>query len=373
MKKLTSYLAVFAMAIMAVLAVKPAEVKAATTYQDVKVYEVSEMTDFDRQIGLSWRAELNLDTEAGKGSDTLYGKFTLSKDSIVRIKYIIKDQEDEWTKDYWNLYSNEAMISPVIEKGGNDRVLTLKEGTYYIEYKSEIYYGTKSEHAGVFSIGAVACDNAVSVEQTVSADRKKMTIKVRPNYMSFEEVNDIRWAEGKDANNISTEADAQGCFDVDKNGWYSVKIHVGGYLGNAHDYTFNIEVKGIGPGAKKGVTYTVNNVKYKVVKAGFDGTGTVMVTGMKKAKSSLTIPNKVNIGNHDYQVVKINKNAFKKQYKLKKITIKATGIKSIGKNAFKSINSKATLTVPKKSYSQYKKMLTKKTGFVKKTMKIKKK
>ena len=58
---------------------------------------------------------------------------------------------------------------------------------------------------------------------------------------------------------------------------------------------------------------------------------------------------------------------------MKKITIKATGIQSIGKDAFKSINPKATFSVPKKSYSKYKKMLTKKTGFVKKTMKIKKK
>lgn len=58
---------------------------------------------------------------------------------------------------------------------------------------------------------------------------------------------------------------------------------------------------------------------------------------------------------------------------MKKIAIKATGIQSIGKDAFKSINPKATFNVPKKSYSKYKKMLTKKTGFVKKTMKIKKK
>ena len=71
-------------------------------------------------------------------------------------------------------------------------------------------------------------------------------------------------------------------------------------------------------------------------------------------------------------VVGISKNAFKGKKKISKITIKSKTITSIGKNAFKKINTKAEIVVPKASYKTYKKMLNKKAG-VTKTMKIKKK
>ena len=56
---------------------------------------------------------------------------------------------------------------------------------------------------------------------------------------------------------------------------------------------------------------------------------------------------------------------------MKKVTIKAAKLKSIGKNAFKGIYKKATFKVPKKQLKKYKKLIQKKkTGF-KKTMKVK--
>ena len=381
LKRAVGCLAVFAMAVMAMAAAKATDAQAATTFEDAKVFELTEMTDFDRQVGLSWEHTWSLDKTTDTKEQKCYGKFTLTKDSIVRIKYFIKDRKSFATKDCFRLYANEAMAAQILENGisydAGDDFIELDEGTYYFEYTSALYMSGSSNHTTKIMIGAIPKDNPVWVEQTASADRKKMTIKVTPKYAAASDISMIRWTEGKDGkiNTISPKADSERCFTVDKNGWYTVCINVDSTVAwnKEHVYTFNVEVKGIGPGAKKGVTYTVNNVKYKVVKAGFDGKGTVMVTGMKKAKSSVTIPKKVTIGNHDYQIVKINKNAFKKQYKLKKITIKATGIKSIGKDAFKSIHPKATFTVPKKCYGQYKKLLTKKTGFVKKTMKIKKK
>lgn len=381
MKKLTSYLAVFAMAIMAVVMVKSTDAQAATTFEDAKVYEMSEMTDFDRQIGLSWELNFNLDKNQDVKEQKRYAKFTLTKDSIVRIKSFISDRKAFATKDCLRLYANEAMAAPLVENGisydAGDDFIELDAGTYYMEYSSQLYMSGTSEHTCKILIGAIPQENPVLVEQIASADRKKMTIKVTPKYAAASEISMIRWTEGKDGkiNTISPKADAERCFTVEKNGWYTVCINVDSTVAWNRElvYTFNVEVKGIGPGAKKGVTYTVKNVKYKVVKTGFDGTGTVMVTGVKKAKASVTIPEKVNIGNHDYQVVKINNKAFNKQSKIKTITIKATGITSIGKNAFKGINPKATINVPKKCYSKYKKMLTPKTGFVKKTMKIKKK
>lgn len=381
MKRALSYLAAFAMALMAVSAVRTADVQAAQNFEEAKVFELTEMTDFDRQVGLSWEHTWSLDKNTGTNQQKCYGKFTLTKDSIVRIKIFVNDRKAFAANDCFRLYANEAMAAQILENGisydAGDDFIELDEGTYYFEYTSALYMSGSSNHTTKIMIGAIPKDNPVWVEQTASADRKKMTIKVTPKYAGAAEVSRVRWAEGKDAtiNTISAKADSERCFVVDKNGWYTVCVNVDSTVAwnSEIEYTFNVEVKGIGPGAKKGVTYTVKNVKYKLVKAGFDGTGTVMVTGMKKSKTSVTIPNKVTIGNHDYQVVKIANKAFNKQYKLKKITIKATGIKSIGKNAFKSINPKATITVPKSCYRQYKKMLTKKTGFVKKTMKIKKK
>ncbi len=42
---------------------------------------------------------------------------------------------------------------------------------------------------------------------------------------------------------------------------------------------------------------------------------------------------------------------------LNKITIKATGLKSAGKNALKGISKKAVITVPKKKLKAYKNIL----------------
>lgn len=68
---------------------------------------------------------------------------------------------------------------------------------------------------------------------------------------------------------------------------------------------------------------------------------------------------------------KIGKEAFYNCKKLKKITIKSSSIKSVGKNAIKNIDKKAAIKVPKKQLSKYKGLSKSKTGY-KKTMKIKK-
>ncbi len=123
--------------------------------------------------------------------------------------------------------------------------------------------------------------------------------------------------------------------------------------------------------ALKGITYTKGNLKYKVVTDYINGKGTVMVTGMKKNASSVTIPKTVKLESYNYKVVKIEKNAFKNKKKLKKITIKSTYLTSVGKNAIKGIDKKATIKVPKSKLPAYKKLFKASTGY-KKTMKIKK-
>ena len=148
------------------------------------------------------------------------------------------------------------------------------------------------------------------------------------------------------------------------------------------------------PGLSIGTVTSYNNICYKV-----DSEDTVSVQGYDNKKvSSITIPNKVSFNNKEYKVVSINKQSFANNKKLKKITIganvtsiklkaffgcknlktiviKSKNIKSIGSKAFKGINKKATIYVPKylkkKELSKYKKML-KKAG-IPKSVKIKKK
>ena len=75
------------------------------------------------------------------------------------------------------------------------------------------------------------------------------------------------------------------------------------------------------------------------------------------------------------KVTMIGKNAFKGNKKLKIIIIKSKKVKKIGKGAFKNINKKATIYVPKslskKQFAKYKKMF--KNAGIPKSVKIKKK
>ena len=56
----------------------------------------------------------------------------------------------------------------------------------------------------------------------------------------------------------------------------------------------------------------------------------------------------------------IGKKAFYNCKKLKKIVVKTSTLKKVGANAFKGINAKATIRVPKKKLAAYKKLLKEK-------------
>lgn len=132
---------------------------------------------------------------------------------------------------------------------------------------------------------------------------------------------------------------------------------------------------------KKGNTVATPNSKdtYKVTKAATQN-GTVEFSKVDKAKSSITIPDTITVDGITYKVTSISKNAFKNNKKLKKvtvgknittiganafygcrnlktITIKSTNLKTVSKNAFKGINSKAKIKVPKSKLTKYKKLL----------------
>ncbi|MCM1498226.1 MAG: leucine-rich repeat domain-containing protein [Clostridium sp.] len=379
MKGKRKYLAAVLLVLLSVMVLWPAKVNAETVFEEVPVYVTGDMRDYDQVIGLSWNLQWNLNRDAGVSEQCRYGKFTLEKDSFVRIKMSTVDSSAFASDEYFRLYGNESMAVPITDNtvslGSGDDYLLLKAGTYYMQCGSKLNLSSVSSHSTKIMIGAVAEAEGVVVEQTVSADRKSVALTVTQKFAT--KLGKAKWCEGKVTGMVyqGEEMDTVNpSFTVTKNGWYTV------YLKSESSVAFNedveyyayIQVTGIGEGAKKGVTYKSGNLKYKLVKEGFDGTGTVMVTGMVKQKTSVTIPETVSLAGQSYQVVKINSKAFYKKSKVKKVTIQSKLITSIGKNAFKGIHKKAVFKVPKAQYKAYKKLLTAKTGFVKKTMKVKK-
>lgn len=376
-KQLKKYFVTVMFILLSVAMLRPIKAEAAA-FEDIPVYMVDDMRDYDRNIGLSWKLDWSLNSKAGVAEQCRYAKFSLEKDSIVRIKMSTENKKAYATNEYFRLYGNETMGVPMADNdigyGKGDDYFHLKAGTYYIQCGSKVYMSGISNHTTKIMIGAVPEDKAVEVKHTASADRTKMTVTVNQKFAT--ELRGATWCEGKYTSmpSKSWSLDAANSFTVTKNGWYTVRLQskttVAWDKEIAH-YVY-INVTGIGEGAKKGITYTSNNLQYKLVKKGFDGKGTVMVTGIVKAKSSVTIPKTVTIQGVNYKVVKINSKAFYKKSKIRKVTIQSTYLTSIGKDAFKGINKKAVFKVPKNKYRAYKKMLTSKTGFVKKTMKLKK-
>ncbi len=146
-------------------------------------------------------------------------------------------------------------------------------------------------------------------------------------------------------------------------------------------------------GYEKDMIFTKGNHTY-TVKTINGNSGTVIYEGMVGKKKNVSIPKTVKVDGITFKVVeiatkafkgnkkltsvtipvgvtKIGKEAFSGCKKLKKITIKSTKLKSVGSNAIKNINKKATIKVPKSQLKKYKKLFKSKTGY-KKTMKIKK-
>lgn len=136
------------------------------------------------------------------------------------------------------------------------------------------------------------------------------------------------------------------------------------------DMTFQAQPE---PGQKlpaKGSTYKKNNLKFKVTVSS-KTKGTVSVTGpVKKTLKKIAVPETVKINGYTFKVTAIEGKAFASNKKLKTITI-GKNVKKIGKNAFLGIHKKAVFKTSKAKVKALKKMLTAKTGFKKKTMKVK--
>ncbi|MDD6614490.1 MAG: NPCBM/NEW2 domain-containing protein [Lachnospiraceae bacterium] len=125
-------------------------------------------------------------------------------------------------------------------------------------------------------------------------------------------------------------------------------------------------------------TYSSGNLEYKITSA---GKKTVQVTGMVKATTSVSIPSTIKIYGTVYKVTAVANKAFYKETKLKsvtigasvqtigtnafagcknlsKITVKTTGLKSVGSNALKTVRKNAQIVIPRKYAAKYQKLFT---------------
>lgn len=133
-----------------------------------------------------------------------------------------------------------------------------------------------------------------------------------------------------------------------------------------------------------GTVIRTKNAIYRVTAVGAKGNTAALVKPLKKTNRTFVVPATIKSedGKFTFKVTAISKNAFKKNTKLKKVTIgknvskiganafsgckklkniKITSTqltkKSVGKNAFKGINKKAVIKVPKKKLKAYKNIL----------------
>ncbi len=282
-------------------------------------------------------------------------------------------------------------------------------GTYIVYYKVTSADGNYNEITGSATV------TINKANQTVSASASAPSIEVGSTATIT--------ASGKgtitySSNNTSVATvSSKGVVTGKAAGTATITVKAAGN-DNYNSGSATVSIKVTEPALKKGSSYTVGDLKYKITDLPASGTGTVTVTKPVKASiKTATIPAKVTIEGRSFKVTKVAASAFKdctkltsatvgknvttigKQAfsgctkmtqitmkagvtkiakkafynckKLKTITIKSKKLKTVGNKAITGINKKATIKVPSGKKTAYKKLFTSATGF-KKTMKIKK-
>lgn len=384
------YVVTLLLALISVFVLNPITAEAATpNFEEIPITVVDDMRGYDTKVNLScqyeWGKNPVKEANANIYGETAYGKFTLKEDSIVRVKMYVTGTTWITTGRFFKIYGNNTMAVPLMEQDlstsyAGDQYIELKAGTYYTECGWKRGDPSIDYHTTKVMIGAIPVRKAIEVNQVVDTKKKKITLTATQKFADPCNVT-AKWCKGKvsgmpyNATKVDVVDDTV-VIKLDKKakGWYTVEFVSDSTVLWGRDITkqAHVYVTGIKKAATKGKTYTKDNVKYKITKNDSKkATGTVTVMGMKSHKSSVTIPKTVKIYDYTYTVNKIEKKAFYKKNKLKKVTIKATGITSFGKDSFKGIYKKATIYVPKSKYKTYSSKL-KKVG-VKSPMKIKKK
>ena len=133
------------------------------------------------------------------------------------------------------------------------------------------------------------------------------------------------------------------------------------------------------PIPKQGVTYTVGSSKYKITRSAASGGRAAYMRRIKKTYKTSSVPANARINGYTFKVTSVADKAFRKNKKLKKVTIgtnvtkigkqafygdkklktiviKSKKINKCGKAAFKGINKKAIIKVPKSKLKKYRKL-----------------
>ncbi len=209
---------------------------AAVNFEKLPVTVLSDMDDYDLKAGLTWEIKWNAKL-SDKNSCVRYGKFTITKDSYVRIKTSSEGSRPDfgWEEDYY-IYGNSSMGTAVYSHSaaGSDDYYEMKAGIYYIKMEGTFSYWIEStSNTEKMIIGCVAKEDAVKLTQTPNKTKSAVVIKVDEKIMSNGK-GSIKIAEGNNENVIDwgnysndyTDISSTGRFTVKKNGWYVVQVTV---------------------------------------------------------------------------------------------------------------------------------------------------
>lgn len=207
---------------------------AAVSFAKLPVTILDDMDDYDLKAGLTW--EIKWDAKlSDKNSCVRYGKFTIPKDSYVRIKTSTEGSRPDfgWEEDYY-IYGNSSMGTAVYSHSaaGSDDYYEMKAGTYYIKMEGTFSYWIESaSNTEKMIIGCIAKEDAVQMKQTPGKNKTSAVItvddKIRTNGNGS-----IKIAKGSNEDSISwgsssddyTDISETGKFTVKENGWYVARI-----------------------------------------------------------------------------------------------------------------------------------------------------
>ncbi|HCT92735.1 MAG TPA: hypothetical protein DF613_15350, partial [Lachnospiraceae bacterium] len=354
--------------------------------------------------------------ELGDAADTL-AEAERASAFLKRVSVTLK--ETVYTSDGQGK-EPEAEVYVSDPNGQTEKKLLAAGKDYTVSYENNIRPGTAT--AVVTFVGDYASPGKYLVDFTISQPKQDNTDQNKPDQGSTGQDKPDNGQPQPD--NGSRETDIRSASIVMKKSYthtgkaltpaMTVKLgdtvlkagedYTAAYKNNKEPGTATVTVSGTGKysgtaetifiiKAAKGKTYTVGSLEYKVTKANA-AKGTVSVSGVKrKTVKSVSVPEKVKIGNYSYTVTAIGSNAFKnckslqkaaigknvKQIgsgafygdkKLKTITVKGKSLSGVGKNALKGIADKAVVKVPSSKLVSYKKLFKNKGQA--KTVKVRK-
>lgn len=203
---------------------------AGINYETIKVTNLDSLLEYDRDVNLSWSHRWDLARGAVE-EDVVYGTFTLTKESYVRIKCSLdsETQKSFESQNKFLLYANASMANPIVENdigyGKGDDWIKLSAGTYYAKMTGKLYTESEARYTTNVCIGAMPVKGAVTIKMEPINKYKKVRVTVTQK-LSKDAV--ISYAKGKQTwlySSNSTKLDpGVTSFTVNANDVYTVKV-----------------------------------------------------------------------------------------------------------------------------------------------------